>query len=68
MTEATTAIYMTVMEQEQYVKLMKYYNVVQELDRLKFYEMKEGSITIYKDVKGNLSAIHKTEVTSYNRH
>jgi len=34
MTEPTTAIYMTIMEQEQYVRMMKYYNVVIELTGL----------------------------------
>jgi hypothetical protein len=67
MNDIKNAVYMTIMEQEQYVKLMKYYNVVQELDKIDFYSMKEGSVTIYKDRLGNISAIHKTEVKNFNR-
>ena len=54
------AVYMTIMEQEQYVKLMKYYNVVCELDRIDFYGMKGGKVELHKDRHGNLSAVIHT--------
>ena len=60
MTEPTTTIYMTIMEQEQYVRMMKYYNVVIELDRIDFYSMKNCRVEINKDRDGNLSAVNYT--------
>lgn len=57
MTEPTTAVYMTIMEQEQYVKLIKYFNVCVELDKIDFFKMKGGSVELHKDRHGNLSTV-----------
>ncbi len=52
-----TPIYMTDLEADQFIKLQKYFNIVQELDRVDFFGMKNGSIELHKDKLGNLSAV-----------
>lgn len=52
-----TAVYMTEEEQQQFLLFTKYQKILEELERVHFYEMKGGSIELHKDRYGNLSTI-----------
>lgn len=58
---------MTDMEQENYIRSLKYMNVLKELERINFASLKNGSIELHKDIYGNLSVIVEHITTSLTR-
>ena len=41
----------------QYVTMLKYWNVIDELNRIDFFSMKNGKVELHKDGLGNLALV-----------
>lgn len=52
-----TAIFMDDEAAAQYVTCLKYWNVIEELNRIDFYNMKNGKVELHKDGLGNFSLL-----------
>lgn len=64
--EIRNAVYLTELEQEEFVRSIKYQMLLKELENINFPSIKGGSIEIHKDRHGNVSAI--IVHTHYNLH
>jgi len=52
-----TAVFMDDEAAAQYVMMLKYWPVIQELDRIDFYHQKNGKVELHKDGMGNLALV-----------